>query len=352
MENEIKLSPAQRAKLFMQATRQNIQKVAEKTGTESTKTSFEIPNARYLSKLIVEVDCTLTATHASETVYVPHEDSPYRFIDRIKFDLNNGFIPIDLSGEALYIYNIMNKGKVNMTNLAGGRNAVNQPLVASSGGTANVTKIKVELPLTLNDRDPIGLINLQNKEILANLDVTIGAKADLAPASGGFTFAATVIKIKVSAETFSIPRAVEARPALNVIKLLNEKTETMIAGENTIKLPVGLSYRRIGFICYDATPSRQVDSDITSTIDLMINQNDYPYRIDPSLLGMINAGHYGGGLPTGVYVLDFASMQGLRNLSGGRDYLDTENMTELWLRFTAGTAGTIKVFYEQMSQII
>jgi len=346
-----KLSPAEKARLFAMATRQNIQLVASKTGAVSSTVSFELPKARLLSRLFVEVKTTVSATHASKTDYVSHQDSPFNFLSKVQVNLNNGFSPFDISGKALYAYNIANRGIPVMTRATSGNGSVVQGLTAGSTAVVNTVRILAELPVAVNQRDPIGYILLQNPETLCTVDVQLGALADLAPASTGYTFAIGTITVNLYAETFSIPAIPEALPDLSILKVVHEKTESVIAGENTIKLPVGLTYRKLFMIQYDATPTRELTSDITGTIDLILNQADYPYRVQSTMLSEMNSDMYGGAMPDGIYCFDFSAMQGQRNLSGGRDYIDTESLTEFWLRFTSGTVGTVKVFYEALSKL-
>ena len=66
-----KLTPAQRAILFAQATRQNIQPLPAISASENSAISFNLHKVRLTSKLQLLVSATLTATHATETSYTP-----------------------------------------------------------------------------------------------------------------------------------------------------------------------------------------------------------------------------------------------------------------------------------------
>lgn len=350
MATPSKLSPQERAAQFNQLTRRNWQHLGSKTGAENGVVSFDLPKARLLAGLKLMISATLTATHATETSYTAHEDSPFKFLKRVELSLNNGFAPFSISGQALLPYMMTNYGVEEMTAETSGRGAVVQGLTASSGGTANTVRFFVDLPNMINPRDPIGLILLQNEETLATLNVSLGAVGDLAPASSGYTFAVSSISVTALSDTFTIPAVPDAFPDLSVLKLVQERTETVIAGENIIKLPVGMTYRKIGFIYYDATPSRQVDSDITSTIDLMFNQAEVPVRVKPAELAALNALAYKGALPNGVYLFDFSD-NGIPNMGNARDYIDSERITQFELKFTAGAAGTVKIFTECLSRL-
>jgi hypothetical protein len=345
-----KLTAQERAQNFNQLTRRNLQTLGTKVGAENGLVSFDLPKSRLLGGLKLMIEAVVNAKHAAETAYAAHEDAPFGFLKRVEVSLNNGFSPFSVSGKALLPYNMSIHGVPAYTAKTSGRGNVVQGLTASAAGTDNTVRFIVDLPITVNQRDPIGLILLQNEETLATVNISLADIASLAPAAAGFTFVLSDIKVTLLADTFTIPAVPEAFPDLSVLKLVQEKTEAVIAGENIIKLPVGMTYRKIGFIYYDATPSRQVDSDITSTIDILINQAQNPIRIKPAELAAMNSEEFKGDLPNGVYMLDFSD-NGIPNMGGARDYVDTERMTEFWIKFTAGAAGTVKLFYETLSRL-
>jgi hypothetical protein len=56
---------------------------------------------------------------------------------------------------------------------------------------------------------------------------------------------------------------------------------------------------------------------------------------------------YGGSLPSGVYVFDFKSCcPSMLNIANSRDFIDSENLSEFWLRLTTSGVATAKVFTE------
>lgn len=344
------LTPQQRAAYFNQLTRRNLQTLGTKTVSPNGVVSFDLPKSRLLAGIKVMLEATLKATHATATDYTAHEDAPFSLLKRVEVSLNNGFSPFSISGQALLPYNMSIHGVPAMTRKTSGRGNVVQALTASSGGTDNVIRIIADLPNQLNPRDPIGLILLQNEETLCTVNVSVADVDAIAPAASGYTFALSDIKVTLLTDTFTIPAMPEAFPDLSVMKLVQERTESVIQGENLFKLPVGMIYRKLGFIYYDATPSRQVDSDITSTIDLLVNQAQNPYRVKPSELAAMNSAAYQGDLPEGVYLFDFSD-NGIPNMGSARDYIDTERMTEFWIKFTAGAAGTVRIFYETLSKL-
>lgn len=346
-----KLSPAQLAANFAQMTRQNWHQLPAISGAADAEVEFKLPKVRLGSKVRVEVSATLTATHASNTTYVPDAFAPFNLIKKVTVDMNNGFSPFTITGKELYMYSLINHNGETIIPATSGRGKVVQPLVASSGGTANAVRFVVDLPLTLNDRDPVGLILLQNEETNVTINLTLGNANSLAPAASGYTFAVSNIVLAPMAETFSIPIVGDAIPDISVLKLVQSKKETINgAGEFTLKLPVGTTYRKLLFFVENASGVGVADSSLTGNIDVVFNQADTPYRIKPSILAAINHEQFGTPLPTGLYAWDF-SYQGFPSYGGARDYIDTEKLTEFWVKFNPSVAGQVTAVYETLSRL-
>lgn len=350
MEQNAKVDPAVRAAFFAQATRQNWQMLPSIAGDESTTVQFTIPKVRLLSKVRLLIEAIVTATHASSTTYVKGTFAPFDFIRRVQMEINNGFTPFNLSGRDLYFYNLVrNKAEV-LDVAASGRGKVVQGLTASSGGTDNVVRFLADLPVALNDRDPIGLILLQNEETVVTVTIDFDTLAKLAPASSGYTFAISGVKVTPFIETFTIPVLKEARPDHSILKLVHSKKETIAAsGVHTLALPTGQTYRKLLIYIEDAAGG-EADGDITGNFELVLNQADIPYLVKPEVLAALNHEQFGYVLPQGLYVFDF-SYQGISNYGGSRDWIDTERLTEYWFRFNAAGAGSITAIYETLSKL-
>jgi hypothetical protein len=55
-------------------------------------------------------------------------------------------------------------------------------------------------------------------------------------------------------------------------------------------------------------------------------------------------------LANGIYVFDF-TYQGLEGYGGARDYIDTEKLTEFWLKFQAAETGKITYVRETLARL-
>ena len=348
------LSAQQRAANFMTATRQTIQTLPTKQVTsENSTVQFELPKTRFLSKIMLEVDAVATVVASSGTSVQKDLYTPYQVLRRVSLDLNNGFSPFIIPGRDLYFYNL---DRLNPNVLLAGTNKKAMNYVenaASTAGVDNRIKFMVELPLTLNDRDPVGLVMLQNPttNVVLSVDVETLAKAYVLNSANGETATFKSMSITPVLETYTIPPVESAVPDLSVLKLVSSTNQIFAGnGQNIVKLQVGTIYRKLMLYFADNSNNPLTDADFSGQIELVFNQADIPYSIKPSVLSARNASQLGYTLPDGCYLFDF-SYQGIPNLGGSRDYVDTERLTEFWVRFTTTKAGTVTAIAETLSRL-
>jgi len=326
------LNAQQRAQLFAMSTRQNLHMLAKQTATTVPNTlQFSLPKARLLAGLYVKVK----ATFASKPSGLDLTKLPY-LVRRISLDLNNGFNPFVVSGGEANLYNLVDLNAKNMKESWG---------VKSVSDT--VYDINIFLPCTTNPRDPIGLILLQNDQtnVTLNIDLGMGSEA-------GLSVDPTKVEIKVMTETFSVPAHANAYPDLSVLKLVNGRKDSLpTAGQQIIKLTTGAIYRKLIFRLTDADGRPMSVEDITSNIEIVFNQADVNYSVDGEMLRLLNEKQLGVELPEGVFVFDFSNSGGLPNLGGTRDFIDSANLNELWLRFTTTKIGKCEIVTETLARL-
>lgn len=347
------LSPQERQMLFAQSTRQNFQMLPAKRVTAENETvQFTLPKVRLLSRIMLQVEAvaTLTSTAASISTST---FSPFNILRRVSLDLNNGFSPFIVNGKDLYLYNLVRDNSEvfgRQTNPKGNTYVEN---TATAGGRDNKIKFTLNLPLTLNERDAVGLLLLQNEETNVTLSVDVDTLANAYTLNAGNGDAVTFKSMTITpmVETFSIPPLKQAFPQIDILKLVSSRTEKFGGnGSNVVKLSTGTIYRKLimQFTKEDGTP--MLDDEFTGNIELVFNQADIPYSIKPSILSAYNHQQFGHILPNGVFVFDFSYM-GISNLGGSRDYIDTERLTEFWIRFNTNQAGNCTVISENLSRL-
>lgn len=351
------LTVQQRNALFAQATRQNIQGLTRKEVTSGGSTlTFEVPKARLLSKIWLEIDAKLKVKSTTVTsAQALDELSPYQMLRRISIDLNNGWSPYVIDGKSFAVLAGMRQDAHTIFpqhDDESGYCYCPSTVTPSSDGADVHMHTVLELPVTLNDRDPIGIILAQSPETLIEIKVDFETEQNMLDMPEGVTIEVDKITVQPSTETFSIPAVQEAFPDISVIKLVNSRTEAFTGnGQNIIDLVTGTIYRKLAFIIEDMDGNPFSDEDITSNIDIIFNTADVNYSVPANLLRHKNELAFGHRMPKGVYIFDFSD-NGVPNYGGTRDYIDTTKLTMLQLRFNSNKSGRIRVISECLARLV
>lgn len=351
------ISPQQRAMNFGAMTRQHIQTLGSQTGTANDHMIFEVPKARLLQSINLLCKVTLKKSSASTTEFGNKNVklALYDVIRRFSLDYNNGFATQTCSGKELAMLNMLRFNPdaiVPSTYADSSLCTITAPAVTSedknkivlASGTNLEYYFKLDIPLTLNERDPSGLVLAQNNATLINFSIDVADKVLAIP----------VDKIEVIPEivSFSVPTAPEAFPDMSVLKIVDSRKETFIGGgSNLVRLPVGMIYRKIVFYLEDENGNAITPENINGNFEILFNTADIPYSINPQALRLRTVNQCGTGLPDGFYALDL-SYQGIPNMGGSRDYIDAEHITTLELRFSSKVGGKITIISEKISRLI
>ena len=337
------LTASQRAQLFAMSTRQNMHMLARETAnTVPATVQFRLPKSRLLSALKVKVKMIASLKGVDQTFDVP-KCALARIVRRVALDLNNGFSPFVVSGEELHYYNL--------ASVHGNVHDEQMELKSTVAGTQNHLEFNFTLENTLNGRDPVGLILLQNDQTNVNLSLDFGNAGDLLEYDG-LTITMSDIKVDVATVTYSIPANANAYPDLSVLKLVNGRSDSMpTTGQQIIKLATGTIYRKILFGLFDEDGAPMEPEDINGNFELVFNQADVNYSISAEFLRDMNTELLGYELPKGVYLFDFSNAGSFTGLGGTRDYIDTANLSEFWLRFNSGKRGKVDIVTECLSRL-
>lgn len=350
-ENE-NVSTQQRAVNFQLSTRQNLQMMAEKsTTTPNTGIEFQLPKARLLSNIYLRVHAKVKVTHATKTEIALSELAPFRLFQQLKLDLNNGFAPYTISGLGLGLMNLLDKHSDMIMSRQSPYNQCATKLKAGTAGISNDMAFTMQMPVTLNGRDPVGLLLLQSDQTIADLRVSVGSVMDMfiGEDTAGFTIELESVSVTPMLETFSIPANTAAFPDLSILKLVQDRTDSITSsGQNIVKLSTGTIYRKLILYFTDENNKPIEDSDLSGNIELVFNQADTNYSVSPEMLRAVNAIKTGSDLPKGVYIFDFSDC----SYGSSRDFIDTEKLTEFWLRFNANKRGKVRVISECLSRLV
>lgn len=351
--SEQKLTPQERAMRFNKSTRQNLQSMAKQIVTAPYNTmEFQLPKNRYLTNIFVRVKAKINVKHANGTAIPVDALTPYRIVRQYVLDLNNGFKPFAIAGDSLAMLNMI-QPKANALMEMSDYFDCPSEFKASSAGTENEFAFTVQLPVTLNERDFVGILMLQSEQLTAHLRLDIGAAADMfTKAMEGYTIDLVSVEATPTLETFSIPADPNARPDISMLKICNDRSETLTsAGDQIVKLTCNQIYRKLVLYVTDENGVPATADWFTSNIQLIFNEVDSNYNINADFLRAKNAYDLGHAIPDGIFIFDFSN-QGMPNFGNSRDFIDSKGLTEFWVKFNSQTKGKVKVITETLSRLV
>lgn len=350
------LDPTQRALNFSAFTRQFRQVKPSITKAPGEKFSIDIDKVDLVSKVRLLCTATLTAVHAANTSYTPADQAPYPLLESVKVSANLAYTPWETSGlGASQLMRFRNAPGYLDPVIPAAKDPANANKrvwtylgteAAAGGGAVNQIFTMYDLPLSVNDRDPVGLVMAQNQQTTIKIEGRICTVDDIAPAAAGYTFTLSNVTITPVIETFTIPPGDENVPDTSVVKVVQEQTDTTTAGDYRFKLPIGPTYRRIAWRLTTAAGAVVDDADLTGDVELILNRDTKPLILPGAVLQRLYQEQTNGGvLPRGMWGFDFTT-QGLMNYGGVRDLLDTDGMTQVEIRIRHAQALNITVVYE------
>lgn len=288
--------------------------------------TWDIPKTKLLAAIHLSISVTIAGTLSA-----PNALGVASAIRRVRVFTNGGISLIDMSGPG-YCYllrDFMEDYKGDITPQNQGRSAV----------TAATFNLDMVLPMALNARDPMGLLNLQNEATLIQLQVEW--EADAAVATGA-TVTATVIPI---CEYFSLPVKPEDWPALNVVQQIVEDQRVFTAAQTyDYYWPRGNTYAQVLHgIGIGAAPA-----DLWSRAILMANQSESILEYIPQSASIEFARSHGRARILGVCPFDLAGSSGLGMLGAPRDYIFSPLVTDLFTRLTFTAAVTLFTVRRQL----
>lgn len=313
------------------ATRQKLYTLPQKSKpTGGGVVSWDIPKTGILSKIYLSISATVSGTLSN-----PNPLGAAAIIKNVRLTLNSGVDLYNVSG-AGYSYllqEVLGSGLALATGNNQGRSAV-------SAATFRLDQI---IPVMVNDRDPVGAINLQNEQTLVTLSVEFESDSTVAT---GATVTATVDPM---VEIFTMPLRAEDRPPFDLLhNVLEERMTVSGAGQVDYVVPRGNTYLAI----LHGLGIGASGSDAFSSADLVINQADYIYKgLTPALLNLVHYQRYGRARPSGAILYDLMGSSGLGSYGTGRDVINSALVTDLRSRITATGAGTLITVRRQLVQL-
>jgi hypothetical protein len=336
---------------FQSATRQNITMLPSQVYSKEGKFVFTLPKVGLASRLFLMVKGTMTVTPGTGSASLSTKTG-FNLIKRVRVLANSGASVFDVSGYGTYLINRVSKEhRPVIDSIAdGGTDSLVYAAGVASG--ANAWRLGLEIPIAVNERDPVGLILLQNNASQITVEVEmnpeIGATDDGAAVkvTGDATAEFTNGSVMLGMEYFTVPRAKEDYPALNYLhQYLEESLSLNAAGVQTISLQRGNTYLSL---MHYVIISGALNSAAVEKLRILYNQSENPYNLDAQLQLMLQRERYGSDLPIGTFIHDWYYSNGMTNLGNSRDMLNSANVTEFQSEITIAsgtsvTPGTSKI---------
>lgn len=288
--------------------------------------SWDLPKVGYLARVWLEITGDVAGTLSS-----PNAHGFSSVVSSARLTANSGIDVFSCSGPGYHwlLRPMLESEYIDVGGYTNARSAV----------SAAAFDVSMLVPVAMNFRDSVGLINLASEQTVLNL--TVNFRADSLVATGA-TVSATV---RPFLEIFTIPELPEDRPPLNVIHQILENTEAVAAsGEHTYMWPRGNTVLQIAHgLGFGAS-----GSDGFSNYALRVNQSDYIISAPPSFFDAEYYAVHGSARPAGVLPVDFLGSSGLGNYGLTRDVINTANLTDIASVFTATGAGTLHTVRRQL----
>lgn len=327
---------------FINATRQNRRKVGQFKFEDGQRKSLDLPRTGLLASLFIRVKGNLQVTAGTGTAVYKAENynKPYGLIDRVRLTANSGTEIINVTAMGLAIRNMISEGSV--MDLIGSvlPSGVSGSPVYQFGTAngANPVEFTLKVPVAVNERDPLGLILLQNGETLITAGLDFARVDTLFTLTGNASVAFTG-DAHFTMEYYSVPLTKEDYPDLSLAHtILEDKTDIDSTGVKGYTVPRGNIYQRmIHRVLLNGSPAGFDDVD---KLRLVYNQSESPYELEAHDMYAIQRDRYRRDLPQGTFVHDF-SYQGIAGLGGNRDLINSKAITDFQSEIFIATGATL-----------
>lgn len=258
------------------------------------------------------------------TLTVPNALGMASIINRIRLNINGSLDLISLSGWG-YHYGLREGIDSEYGDPSGQSNA-------RSAVTATTFNLDMYLPIMINRRDPIGLINLQDTGLTGALYVDWLADATVAT---GATVTGTCTPYL---DLFTIPPDPNDMPNLSIVQTIVED-QRAISGALVYQYDFLLGYQYLQW--YHLLGVGAAGADGFSQYQLRMQQNMFPITHDvPSMDTEYRSMRYRARV-AGLILVDRLASSGLGNYGLMRDMFDSTALTDMASLITATGAGTL-----------
>lgn len=308
MANGVALDPISRAARFSRNTSQFRYEMASITrpvgGGPSTPATLNRVGALAYLHLAIRGS-------VAGSLSAPNAFGMASIISRIRLTMNAGTDIINISGPGYHygVREVIESEYVDPNGQSNARSAV----------TATTFNLDMTIPIAVNLRDPIGLINLQDTGLSANLQVDWLADASVAT---GATVTATCQPILI---LYTIPPNDDDKPDFSVIHTwIEDQRSQSGAGDFTYDWILGAQYLQILHLVGVGASG----TDNWTRFQLRLQQNNYPLIYSVTGMDVEYRLLHGRARPAGLIAIDRLASSGLGNYGTIRDVYDSAKATD------------------------
>lgn len=258
------------------------------------------------------------------TLTVPNALGMASIIRGIRLTANQGVDIVNISG-AGYHYGMREVIESEYVDPCGQSNA-------RSAVTAVAYNLDMVIPIQVNQRDPIGLINLQDTG--ATMSLSVDWEADATVATGA-TVTGTVSPTLI---LYTVPPDPANLPDLSIIQTWIQDTRVISgAGDYTYDWLLGSQYLQVLHMAGIGASG----TDNWSRYQLRNQQNQFPLIYNVPNQDILFRWYRGRARPAGLIVIDRLASSGLGNYGTVRDVFDSAKATDAASIITFAGAGNL-----------
>ena len=291
---------------------------------------WQIPRTGFLRGIPISFAMTVAGT-----LTLPNPAGFTSIIKQVRLTANAGFDIINISGPG---YHYLLRDRLEL------KQDIGSYTTARSAITATTCTLDMYLPVTVNRRDPVSLLNLQTEQNTYTLSVLF--EVDNPTVATGATVTGTVTP---ALDVFSVPSDPANYPADDVIHRILEESVVYPSGGQQIYYPIrqdiylGL-YLGVGGDVVAA-------ADNYTAAQIRLNQSDVVYDTVPALDNIIRGVDGLTARRAGVLGWDFMASAGLGDYDKLRDTIDSGKVSDFAALTTLSAAGTVRYMRRLLSRI-
>lgn len=314
--------------MFDQSTRRYVlPQPAQAKPTGGGSISWNLPPSGILARIWLQITGSVAGSLSA-----PNALGMASVVRRVRLTANSGQDLINMSGGGYHYlardFNNLGRNPVPTTN-------------ARSAVTATTFDVSMLLEQQINQRDPLGMIMLQNRQTVLTLSIDFEADATVAT---GATVTATATPYL---EVFSVPQKPEDYPPFNMIYQFLEDTQSVTGAQDYI-----YTWQRGGTYIgiHHGAGIGASPTDSWTRYRMRTNQSNYIYDVNPLFFNHEFATNHAGGLTRNVghIPVDLAGSSGLEMFGKARDFINSIQLTNLESVITTTGALTLYTVRRQL----